>query len=481
VNLRIRLTLWHGLVLGLVLIGFTVAVYALLAQSLSQQMDRALADRAHEVNSALVPLSPFSTRVVIPRAETFASADTFVQVSYLDGEIVGASDNLGEAVLAITPDDVVAVRGGAGRYREGELQDERVRVHAAPLSVQGRTVGVIQVARSLRSIDQALDQLRLFAGAGLLIAMGLSGLVVWLTAAAALQPLERVIETAEAIGSSGDLGRRVPPAVSDDEVGRMASTFNRMLDRLEASTSALWEAYGKVGTALDAQRRFVADASHELRTPLTTIRNNIGLLRSFSQVTPEDREAALVQMGQEAERMSRLVQDLLALARADTGQAEPRTTVALAPLVKDVVAQARVVSAGNHRITADVRQAGEVVGDPDALRQVTLLLLDNAMKYAPAKGRIQVRLESRDGEVALSVADNGVGIDPEDMPHIFERFYRADRSRRAGGTGLGLAIAKGIVEQHGGDIDVESKPGKGAIFTVRLPKAGGLERVLSGA
>jgi signal transduction histidine kinase len=335
--------------------------------------------------------------------------------------------------------------------------------------VRNQPVGLIQVARSLERVDQVLGQLRFIAGAGLIIALGLSSLVVWLTTRAALRPLEQVIETSEAIGSSGDLARRVGASTSGDEVGRLSSTFNRMLGRLETSAQSLQAANERLDTALNAQRRFVADASHELRTPLTTIRSNASLLSQYPQVTPEDRKAAMTQISQEAERMSRLVDGLLTLARADAGQPLELQPVALGPLVEDVVAQSSALSGGQHLIESKIGLVSPILGNSDSLRQLLLILMDNAAKYTQPGGQIKVALAGNDGGATLSVADNGAGIAAEDLPHIFERFYRADHSRKAGGTGLGLSIARWIAEQHGATIQATSTPGRGTTFTVRFP------------
>ncbi len=168
--------------------------------------------------------------------------------------------------------------------------------------------------------------------------------------------------------------------------------------------------------------------------------------------------------------MSRLVHDLLTLARADAGQALRHRPVALGPLLQDVVAQMRMLARGL-QFTIDICQSAEVPGDPDALRQLAVILLDNAVKYSPNRGSINVRLEADAAEARLVVTDSGIGIAPDDLPHIFERFYRADRGRKAGGTGLGLSIARGIAEQHNGRIEAASAPGTGSTFTVHLPLA----------
>jgi signal transduction histidine kinase len=472
-SIRARLTLWIGLILGLVLISFTVGVYSVLARDLLNEVDRSLAERAVQVNNA-VRLSPGfppgrGLRIEIPRPDTFTSADTFVQLVTLDGEVVGSSQNLEDVSLPVTAEDLASVQSGSQRYDQTELNGERIRILSAPLMVRDRLIGLIQVARSLERVDQVLGQLRLIAGAGLIIAIGLSSLVVWLTARAALRPLEQVIETSEAIGSSGDLARRVDAPTSGDEVGRLSGTFNRMLNSLEISAHSLQAAYEKLDTALSAQRRFVADASHELRTPLTTIRSNASLLSQYPQVTTEDRQAAMEQIGQEAERMSRLVEGLLTLARADAGQALKLQPVALAPLVEDVVSQARTLSGGQHLIGSKIKPVGPIWGHSDSLRQLLLILLENATKYTQPGGQIKIGLEESAGRATLTVADNGAGIAAEDLPHIFERFYRADGSRKTGGTGLGLSIAKWIIEQHGATIQVTSTPGQGTTFTVSFP------------
>jgi signal transduction histidine kinase len=472
-SLRGRLTLGLGLVLGLVLIAFATGVYSLLARDLLNEVDRSLAERADQVNNA-VRLSPGfaprrGLRIEVPQPDSFTSADTFVQLLTLDGEFIGSSRNLADASLPVSELDLASARSGDQRYDRADLSGEHIRILNAPLTVRDQPIGLIQVARSLERVEQVLGQLRLIAGAGLLIALGLSSLVVWLTTRSALRPLEQVMEISEAIGSSGDLARRVNSTTSQDEVGRLSRTFNRMISSLETSAQSLQAAYDRVDTALNAQRRFVADASHELRTPLTTIRSNASLLSQYPQVTSEDRKAAITQISQEAERMSRLVTDLLTLARADAGLGLKFQPVALEPVIQDVLSQSRSLNGGNHIIESRIEPVGPVWGDPDSLRQLVLILMENATKYTRPEGQIRVGLKQSAGWTILTVADNGAGIAVEDLPHIFQRFYRADRSRKTGGTGLGLSIAQWIVEQHGATIRVASKPGQGSTFTVSFP------------
>jgi methyl-accepting chemotaxis protein len=253
----------------------------LLARDLLNEVDRSLAERADQVNNA-VRLSPGfaprrGLRIEVPQPDSFTSADTFVQLLTLDGEFIGSSRNLADASLPVSELDLASARSGDQRYDRADLSGEHIRILNAPLTVRDQPIGLIQVARSLERVEQVLGQLRLIAGAGLLIALGLSSLVVWLTTRSALRPLEQVMEISEAIGASGDLARRVNSTTSEDEVGRLSRTFNRMISSLETSAQSLQAAYDRLDTSLNAQRRIVADASHELRTPLTTIRSNASL------------------------------------------------------------------------------------------------------------------------------------------------------------------------------------------------------------
>ena len=224
--------------------------------------------------------------------------------------------------------------------------------------------------------------------------------------------------------------------------------------------------------AYQAQRRFVDDAAHELRAPVTSITGNLDLLERARDLPAAEREVVLADVHAETERLGRLVNDLLALARADTGQRITRTNVELDRVVIEGVR-------GMDHLADDVDlgiaalEPAVVDGDPDRLKQVLIILVENALRYTPAGGRVRVSLRRRAGEVVLAVEDSGMGIAPADLPHIFDRFYRADpaRSRVAGGSGLGLAIARWIAEAHDGRIEVESEPGSGSTFRIVLPLA----------
>jgi len=230
---------------------------------------------------------------------------------------------------------------------------------------------------------------------------------------------------------------------------------------------------GSLEEAYVTQQRFVGDASHELRAPLTAVQANLELLRRGDRMPAEDRTRAIEEAFAETRRMTRLVADLLALARADAGIPLRRASVELDRIVLDVVSEARHMTRG-HAIELEHVEPAELSGDPDRVRQLLLILVDNAIRYTPPSGQVIVTLRCSYGWADLTVRDTGVGIAADALPHIFERFYRSDRARvrDPGGTGLGLAIARWVAEQHGGTLNLESELGRGTVARVRLPLAG---------
>jgi signal transduction histidine kinase len=475
--LRLRLTLLSTALVGVTLFVFSLAVYLTLAQAFWAEVDRSLVDRARVVTDSVTVGRTSAGRPFVDLSGVDAITGAVVQAVLADGTIV-RSDTLGRYSLPVSREALAEAASGQVRFENVQVAGQDLRLYNGPLRLGDTTIGMLQVARPVGPTEAALARLRLILAAGAVGSVAICALLGLLVARAALRPIDRLTREAERIGETQDFSRRVAikPGAAPDEVGRLAATFNGMLDRLQSAYGALQRANERLEAALQSQRRFVADASHELRTPLTTVRGNASLLRRLDMLTPEDRQAAVEQIVAESERMSRLVNDLLVLARADAGQLLERKPVALGPLIEAVAQQGRVLSEGRHAISV-VRVAGvdaEVLGDADALRQLLLILVDNAIKYTPAGGSITLGLRVEFGAggtrlAHIAVVDTGVGIAPEDLPHIFERFYRADRARRAGGTGLGLAIGKWIAEAHGGRITVESSPGAGSIFTVTLP------------
>jgi len=463
VSIRLRLALWYGGILALLLVLFGGALYGILQSSLLSGVDRTLSDTAAEVQSSVrlqVTVTGFNwaEAVTIPPLDVFAAPDVFVQVRYLNGSVAATSANLlGRQIPGLPTEEWSSVLSGTVDLRTVQEETVRVRVRSEPVLVNGQPVGVLQVAASLRSMDEALN--RLFA---LLLAGGVVGLLLAVLGGAflaqqALSPIARITDTARRIAATEDLGERLPHLAVQDEVGQLASTFNEMLDRLQR--------------LFQGQQRFIADVSHELRTPLAAIRGNLEVLQRGAQADPALLQESLEDISREVTRLSRMVADLLALARAEAGVHLERRPVELDSLLLEVYREARHLARG-----VEVRLGGEdqaqVLGDADRLKQLLLNLVDNALKYTSAGGTVSLSLSRQDSWACLAVSDTGSGIPADDLPHVFERYYRGRTSPRRGGMGLGLSIAYWIAEEHGGRIVVESEMGKGSTFTVWLPLEG---------
>ncbi|MBV9119149.1 MAG: HAMP domain-containing histidine kinase [Chloroflexi bacterium] len=463
-SLRLRLTLWYTGILAAALLLVSVIVYFTLAYTLNQQVNQFLTARAQQYTRALIAAGPPGRGSEFIRAQVANfNPDTYAQFVLPDGTALSRTGNLpgGWPIDGSVVDK--ALHSDHPVEQTVKLGDAWVRIDNFGVTVDNQPFGVLQLGRDITQTESSLSFLRevlIVAGVGGVLASFAAG---WLLARQALRPIGRIAQTAQAIGDSRDFSRRVLYEGPNDEVGRLSKAFNTMLTDIQA-------AYQQLENALSAQRRFVADASHELRTPLTTIRGNIGLLRAEPAVSSEDRVEALQDMASEAERMSRLVANLLVLARADAGLHVQKQPVQLAEIMHDVYRQARVLSDGVRLKTE--AQPAEVQGNPDYLKQLLLILVDNALKNTPAGGEVQMANAIEDGWVRLTVRDTGRGIPSDALPHIFERFYQADKSRSGGGTGLGLAIAKWIAEEHGGRIDAQSSIGSGSTFTVWLPATG---------
>ena len=315
---------------------------------------------------------------------------------------------------------------------------------------------VIVVAESLSGVDEAVRKvlvLLLIVGPIVLVA---ASLAAWLLVRNALLPVDRMRRMADEIGID-QLHERLSAPNAGDQIGRLAATLNAMLDRLEAGVAA--------------RRQLVADASHELRTPLAAMRAELDVTLRDPSRTPAER-AALESVREDVDRMTRTVGNLLTLALADEGGLELlRTPVDLARLAENAVDPLRALAALGQVTLEFHGEPSWTTGDPQRLTQALTNLVENAIKFTPAGGRVTVSTWERGHEVGVTVADTGVGIDPETQSQIFDRFYRTDgsRSRASGGSGLGLAICKEIAVAHGGRIWVESRTGHGSTFSIGLP------------
>lgn len=361
------------------------------------------------------------------------------------------------AALAPVVHHVVRAPGSFGLIGNGR---ERWRAYVLPVDpsmrADGRVARYVVGTAPLLELDMSLRRvwrfMMLIAVVGNLVTFATG----WVLAGRALRPVLTLTEAARAIARSGAFTQRVPADMPRDELGRLAETFNDMLDRLDRSSAA--------------QARFVSDASHELRAPLTVIQANLELLERRPGMSAAEREAAIQAAHSETARLTRLVADLLALARADSGLPVRLDAVDLERIVVAVLDEARLL-APLRRIVIEALDATVVTGDADRLKQLVINLVDNAIRYTPADGRITVALRRAGAFAEIEVRDTGIGISASDLSRVFERFYRADpaRTRDAGGTGLGLSIALSIARQHAGEIVIVSEPARGTVATVRLP------------
>lgn len=388
-------------------------------------------------------------------ADLKSSTEVFLEVLASDGTLIYSTAELNGAPPAVPAGllDASARQHGAFATRGDPTHGTQLRLYALPYAG-----GFVIAGQSTR-----VPQSNLSGIVGFLVISGVPTLLAaqvasWLVAGRALRPLKEVAGAADEIGRSRDFGRRLTGRRSRDEVALLATSFNRMLDELQ-------DAYRGLGSALDAQRQFVADASHELRTPLTTIQGNAGLLADGPPISDEVRRAAASDIVEESDRMARLVDRMLTLARADAGLKLELAPVELRPLVSEVSRQAGAVHPERTVSVEAVEVA--VAGDEDALRQLLWILLDNATRHA--RSRVSVRLSVDGGWARLIVGDDGPGIALDDRERVFERFYRADPARTGHGAGLGLTIARWIADQHGGRIVAAAGPDGGAGLFVDLP------------
>jgi two-component system OmpR family sensor kinase len=450
-TIRVKLAVFFTAAVGLILAGAGVVTYQLLRHSLLAEIERDVAARAHTF-AASAPRPPYDL-------DTFAAPDVFMQVQADDGAVIARSANLVGRSLPL-PD---AAR--AGQVAEVRLSNRPLMLAAATLSGGGYVV----VARSPVTTYRALAILQRLLIGVVAAATLLTAVFSWAYARTALRPIDRLVEAARAVRDSRDLSRRVRRTGPNDEVGRLADTFNGMLAELERAQRALDDSNHQL-------RQFLADCSHELRAPLARIRATADVLARLEDGGDGEsayRSQALVDIADDTDRMARRVRELLILARADAGATIDPRPVRLDNVLAAACRHAERMAGGLRLVVDPDAQAalGEatVAGDPDYLQQVVLILLDNAVKYTAAPGQVGIAACVRDREAEVTVTDTGIGIPPEDTDQIFERFYRGHNATATTGTGLGLAIAAWIVAQHAGRITVSSTPGVGSRFTVHLP------------
>ena len=460
-SLRVRLTLWYGTALASVLVVFGVILYGALAKALKEQADRSLEETAAVAERSLEEhrFGPFLLYEDLSQDfPELATLDKFCQIFGPTGQITIQSPNIKSREIPLSRTAFEAALAGRTTFESTRFSGEPpIRLISVPVRHGGSLVNIVRVGTSLQPLEETLHRLLII----LLITMPLALLASlgggWFLAGRALRPVEAITQAAERI-AGGDLTQRLSVSTAQDEIGRLAGTFNAMIGRLEASFQQV--------------RQFTSDASHELRTPLTVLKGETELALRRPR-SADDYRLVLESSLEEVDRMSRIVDELLFLSRADLGEIKMESRpVRLDQIFDDLKRQAEVL--GHEQavhIVAGLSGPVTIAGDDMRLRELLLNLLDNAIKYSPRGGRVEMSLMKQNGAARLSISDHGIGMSREEQAHIFDRFYRTDaaRAHTKKGTGLGLAICKWIVDAHHGTIDVDSEPNKGSVFTVTLP------------
>lgn len=467
-SIRFRFTLLYTFILALTLTIFGFALYTIQAQDTLRSLKQDLSLGANKLAEAALradsrPNPPPSDEQLPPPPIPFDEFSSELEFQSFpereNGRILDATGNLvsspfgrQEDALPLSEEGLQALQSKQEWWETAVVDEESLLIYNRPVIVDDEVVYIVQAARPLTERNRTLQSLAttlLIAGSVvILIAFGIG----WIFSGITLQPIHRITQTAQTIGNDRDFTRRVDYTGPPDEVGQLAGTFNSMLSRLQ-------DAFRKVEHSLQMQRDFVADVSHELRTPLTTLRGNLGLLRKFPPMPLDEQTDILNDMVDESDRLIRLVNDLLLLARADAGRSFAKEPVDVSSLLEETVHQARQLDS-QREISLDAAPSLKVMGDRDAIKQVLLIAMDNALKHS--SGEVSVTAKQNGAQVEIRVQDFGEGISPEKLEHVFDRFYRGEDSSTIPGFGLGLAIAKTLVDGMEGEITMESKLGHGS-------------------
>jgi heavy metal sensor kinase len=461
-SISFRLLVWcAGLSSGIfVLCGglFYFSLQHFLRNDVRESQER----RARQISDTLLAqMNPANEGRVAEEIKTFYAPEIsgrFIRVTRADGSVLYLSGAPNDQSYDPKQVPVVAAPD-RDEFSETFQLPEKKTLLVAGLHFQAHNGAnyLVEVGTLLDPVETMLNHLFLQLIFGLPLVVILTTAGGYLLVRRALAPVEKITRAAERI-TQHNLSERLPVSETGDELERLAFSLNRMIARLD--------------DAFQNSKRFVADASHELRTPLTILRGELENLVEDSRVDAEVRERA-ASMFEEAVRLSRIVEQLFTLSRLDAGEAQAEwSSFDLAGMAKNTAEQMGLLAEDkNISITCDAKQAVVVEGDPARLKQVVVNLLDNAIKYTPQNGRIQLRVQAVNGHAVLEVEDNGVGIPAEALPHVFDRFYRVDRIRSGDteGAGLGLSIARAICSAHGAEIEATSSLSAGSCFRVKLP------------
>ncbi|KRE83866.1 histidine kinase [Paenibacillus sp. Soil766] len=488
-SLRLRLTLWYSGILAITMLLFGIVLYFFLNYFLYDQIRQDVKREAENSSTRIQKSIALSQKGLVVDLELESrdiyTTNTFLQLYNIKLKSYNQSVNLqfydqtlpiGQSTIDKLQRQVDKQEDEIGFFEKTKILNQDFLIYNLGITDNKlQLIGILQSAVPIGSYERTAVTLRYTLIIWAILTIIAAASLGWFLARKALKPIERVIDAANQIESGDDLEKRIHYDGPLDEIGRLTNTINGMLSRIQITYVELDEAYR-------AQRRFVSDASHELRTPLTTIRGNVDLLEKMwkqtsgtqALATPDQVQMSLEAMHDiagEAQRMSRLVNDLLALARADAGVLMEKHPVEFKPLVHEVVRRAQLLEHTAEWQIGDLDALEDAVvqGNRDYLQQLLFIFIENAFKYTPT-GSVTIEAIRRDSFIGIRISDTGIGMDKEDIPHIFDRFYRADLSRGVTtGTGLGLSIAKWIIDEHGGSVEVTTRKDEGSTFLIWLP------------
>jgi two-component system, OmpR family, sensor kinase len=464
-SIRFRMALWYAVLLAGALVLFGAASYVGLERYLQKSLDESLVKQARSIGDVLiVNINQSGEDYVNNEITEHYSPEIngrFIRVTRADGKQIFISGLPKDGTFdpaRVPPPQLPVLRAFS---HEVEMSDgHELLLHALPYESRDGARFLIEVAAPYNQIESVLRGLLLTFGLGLplIVALAISGGYVLMRRA--LRPVDEIRQKAAQI-TSRNLSERLPVVHTGDELERLATDLNRMIERLEESFQQI--------------NRFSADASHELRTPLTVLQGELESIARNSSNLPAEIRDTIGSALEETHRLTKIVENLLAISRLEAGDArKQRERLDFAELARNTADQMRLLAEEKHiHLDCNGAEAVEVDADPARLKQVVVNLLDNAIKYTPESGRVSISVMKQDGRAVFEIADTGIGISPDDLPHIFDRFYRADkaRSRQMGGTGLGLSIVRSICLAHEGQVKVESIEGRGSVFHIQLPLA----------
>ena len=464
-SIRSRLTAWYVTLLAIILILFSVLLNYFLAKRLHESVDNSLTVSATVVaTSATMRMSNSPLPGLNQLFEQFmnqGNLNKFYRIYDGSGNVGSRSKNISASQFPLSQPAYADALEGKNSYETFTVGGQQpIRVITMPILFEGKLINLVQVGTSLEAVQETLRNLKIFLFTAVPSVLILAALFARFMARRALKPISRIIDTAREIGQGQELSKRIPVLKIKDELGQLALTFNEMMNRLENSFAQM--------------RQFSSDASHELRTPLTVLKGQNELILS-KQRKPEEYQEVISSNLEEINYMSKVLEDLFVLSKSDENQVNlDYKPVDLRALVEEVFKHAEILAEEkNIKIIIAFLEPIEIKGDEVRLRQMVWNVLQNGIKYTQQGGELKISLQNEGDFALLTIQDTGIGIPEEDLPLIFNRFYRVDkaRTRDEGGSGLGLSICRQIAEAHKGKIEVESKLGVGTRFKICLPNS----------